>query len=95
MQPDSDSSYPDQVRAYCNMQFLDPARRRGDYSITIRAGDVHSALIYKNQFPLVCAALGTSVFEESNKLVRISIDGPLNSANTLFTYLFREKIAHG
>lgn len=80
-------TYADEVREYCKTHFVNPARARGDYSVTIRAGDVHSALNYRNRYPLVCSAIGTATFEESLNLKRISIDGPLNGANTLFTFL--------
>ena len=85
-------SHADEVRDYCKTHYIDPARTRGDYSVTIRAGDVHSALKYHDRLPLVCSAIGTNLFEESLKLKRISIDGPLNGTNTLFTFLLREAL---
>jgi hypothetical protein len=85
-------SQADQARNYCKTYYIDPARKRGDYAVTIRAGDVHKALKFQNRFPLVCSALGSKIFEESFNLKRISVDGPLNGANTLFTFLFKEAL---
>lgn len=85
-------SHADEVRDYCKTHYIDPARAQGDYSVTIRAGDVHSALKYHNRLPLVYSAIGTSLFEDLLNLKRISIDGPLNGTNTLFTFLLREAL---
>jgi hypothetical protein len=44
--------------------------------MTIRAGEVHRALDCRNRIPLVCAALGASVFEERYQVRRKSVEGP-------------------
>ena len=79
-------SFADDVREHCRVHIVQPARTRGESSITIRAGDVHSALGYKNRHPLVCSAVGATKFEESCRVERVAIDGPLNGANTVFTF---------
>ena len=57
--------------------------------MTLRAGDVHAALGFKNRMPLVCSALGTQIFESACGIERIAVTGPLNGANAVFTYRFR------
>src|SRR4051812_1402258 len=47
-------SHADDVREHCRAHYLEPARARGESTVSIRAGDVHSALGYKNRLPLVC-----------------------------------------
>jgi 5-methylcytosine-specific restriction enzyme B len=76
----------DRVREYCKSRIIEPARARGDETVSIRAGDVHSALGFKNRLPLVCSVLGTTIFEESARVERISIAGPMNGANAVFTF---------
>ena len=76
----------DKVRHHCKTTYVDPARQKGLQYVTIRSGDLHSDLRYKNRFPLVCAAIGSNMFEEMCWLKRKSIDGPLNGANTIFTF---------
>jgi hypothetical protein len=76
----------DQVREYCKTHFIDPARQKGLQFVSVRAGDVHSDLKFKNRLPLVCSALGASVFEQMCQVKRKSIDGPLNGANTIITF---------
>ena len=82
-------SYADDVRAYCQENYVGPAREAGRRQFSIRAGDVHSALGYKNRLPLVCSAIGATTFVEENGLTRISIDGPMHSSTTTFKFEFR------
>ncbi len=74
------------VRTHCQRMYVEPARARGEKEISIRAGDVHKSLNYRNRLPLVCAALGAKVFEEQARVSRIAVDGPLNGANTVYRF---------
>jgi 5-methylcytosine-specific restriction enzyme B len=82
-------SLADDVREHCRVHYVEPARGRGESTVSIRAGDVHTALGYKNRLPLVCSALGAKAFEELCRIERAAVDGPLNGASTTFTYRFR------
>jgi len=79
-------NHADDVREYGNSRYGVPARQKGEGFVTIRAGDVHQALNYRNRYPLVCAAIGSNRFEEMANIRRVSIEGPLNGANTLFKF---------
>ena len=79
-------SHADDVRAYCERIYVAPARARGQNTISIRAGDVHEGMNYRNRFPLVCAALGADLFEQQARVRRLSVDGPLNGSNTVFQF---------
>lgn len=79
-------SFADEVRAYCGKQIIEPARQRGDREVRIRAGDIHQDLNYKNRVPLVCSALGATVFEDEFGVRRVAVEGPLNGANTIFRF---------
>ncbi len=79
-------SHADDVREYCMVAYVDPARKKGKRNIKIRSGDVHSALNYRNRYPLVCSSIGSNLFEELAQVSRVSIDGPLNGSNTVFTF---------
>jgi hypothetical protein len=80
-------SHAEEVRAYCGKHYIEPARARGDKEIAVRAGDVHKEMGYKNRLPLVCSALGTRAFEETFRVSRKGIEGPLNGATTLFRFI--------
>ena len=79
-------SFADDVRNSCKENYIDPARGRGEKTVTIRSGDVHSALNYRNRYPLVCSAIGSNLFEELCNIKRKSVEGPLNGVSTLFTF---------
>jgi len=79
-------SHADDVREYCVVTYVDPARKKHEKFVKIRSGDVHRALNYKNRYPLVCSAIGSNLFEELTQVNRVSIEGPLNGSNTLFTF---------
>jgi hypothetical protein len=79
-------SYADDVRSYCKGNIIEPARKRGEKEVAIRAGDIHSAMGYRNRMPLVCAALGAKKFEEIVDIERVSLTGPANGANATFTF---------
>jgi 5-methylcytosine-specific restriction enzyme B len=79
-------SFADEVRNYCMKTYIAPARSRGVKTVTIRSGDVHKALNYKNRYPLVCSAIGSNLFEQMCDLKRLSVDGPINGVSTLFTF---------
>lgn len=79
-------THADRVREYCKAQFINPARARGVATVSIRAGDVHATLGFRNRMPLVCSALGTTAFEQLAKVERVGLDGPTNGANAVFTF---------
>ena len=78
--------YADEVRQYCKVKLIDPARTRGETQIAIRAGDIHEDMGYQSRMPLICAALGAKKFEEFAGVERISLTGPSNGANAIFTF---------
>lgn len=79
-------SFADDVREYCRVTYVDAARQKGQRTIIIRSGDVHSSLHYKNRYPLVCSAIGSNRFEKLCSIKRISVEGPLNGVSTIFTF---------
>jgi hypothetical protein len=40
-------SHADDVRDHCKRKYIEPARRRGDQFVVIRAGDVHGDMGYR------------------------------------------------
>jgi len=79
-------SHSDDVREYCKLNIINTARNRGESEVVIRAGDIHTAMGYRNRMPLVCAALGAKKFEEIAGVQRINLAGPTNGANAIFTF---------
>jgi hypothetical protein len=79
----------DQVRQFVQDRYILPARKRGDSTVTVRAGEVHKALNWElKRVPLVCSALSTRKFLRSAHLELISRSGPPSGQSTTveFTY---------
>lgn len=78
----------DQVIRYVQHFYIEPARKRGNAELSIKAGDVHKALRWSNRVPSVCQALASKRFLEQNQLTLIEKQGPPSglSTTTVFTY---------
>jgi hypothetical protein len=86
----------EQIKSYCYTKYIRPAHRRGEFSITLRAGSVRNAMkednLGKPELPAVCSALGSNEFESTYGLKRIHVEGPLNGANTYLTFLLLDNL---
>jgi 5-methylcytosine-specific restriction protein B len=80
------AAHADETREVCHTHYIPPARAKGQTEVSIRAGDVHRSLGFINSLPLVFSAIGASVFEEQNNIRRVSMEGPVNGANTIVTF---------
>lgn len=76
----------DKIRDFVQQNYIEPARRRGDHKITIRAGDIHSDMQLESRMPAVCGALGTKKFEDECGVSLIRRKGPSQGANVYFTF---------
>jgi hypothetical protein len=79
-------SFADDVRSYCIEHYINPARIRNIQNVTIRAGDVHKEMDYRDRMPLICSSLGAHKFEERANVEKLNITGPANGANTEFHF---------
>jgi 5-methylcytosine-specific restriction protein B len=80
------AAHADEVREFCQIHYIQPARAKVQTEVSIRAGDVHRSLGFINSMPLAFSAIGASVFEERNNIRRVSIEGLMNGANTIVTF---------
>ena len=74
------------IRAHVLKRYVEPARRRGDKTVKVRAGDVHREMELHNRVPNVCKALEASKFHSTNALELIKRVGPKQSTTTTFTF---------
>jgi len=57
----------EEIRRYVQNRYIEPARRRGEKEVTIRAGDVHDEMGLRARQPLVCETLrGKKLQQQSN-----------------------------
>lgn len=52
----------DAIREHVHRRYIEPARAAGDRQVTIRVGDVHSAMSLDRRLPAVAGALDTDLF---------------------------------
>lgn len=74
------------IRSHIIRSYVQPARNRNDYTVTVRVGDVVQELFPSPAIPAVCAVLGSNVFEREARVQRLAVDGPLPGASTLFVF---------
>jgi hypothetical protein len=77
------------VRQYALRTYVEPARRRGQSTLSIVAGDVHKAVGLSNQVPIVCNALKSRKFLEENRLTLEGWDGPPSGLSTTVVFRYR------
>lgn len=78
----------DRIRRHVRVRHIDPARRDGRNTVTIRAGDVARELHLGNRVPAVCSALGSKLLLEQARLRLVERRGPRQSTTTEFRYAF-------
>lgn len=76
----------DQIRSYVNKAFLEPARRAGQTSFQVTAGDVHADLKLENRMPAICSALDAKKFEDQYRVVLSTRSGPKQSSTSTWRF---------
>jgi hypothetical protein len=79
----------EKVQQYILSAYLDPARKRGETTIRIKAGDVHRDLHWVNRVPSVCTTLGSKKFQRETGLELVSKEGPPSGYSTTVVYTYR------
>jgi len=82
------SSASDAVREHARNAYLRPAQQRGLRTFSVNVGEVHRGLGLKNRIPLVCQALKSAKFLESNGVRLVSETGPPSGQSTTVTYTY-------
>ena len=77
------------IRDYTRLEYVEPARQRGETTIRVVAGDVQKGVHLQNRVPLVCQALRGRKFLEENHLVLEKWEGPPSGISTTVTFLYR------
>ena len=82
-------AYADRVREHARANYVEPARRRGDPTIQIIAGDVEKAVHLQNRSSLVCQALRSHKFQEESRVLLEKVDGPPSGVSTTVVFTYR------
>ena len=81
----------DRIRLCALNYFIEPAREKRLKTVTIRAGDLASAMGLKNAFPNICQTLGGEKLQQLAKVPPPAISEPNPSSSTTFTYQLGSK----
>ena len=76
----------EQVRDYVKRKYVDPAKKAGKKSLSLRAGDIHRELGFTRRIPVVCSALRSRKFQKKCDIKLSYIDGHNNTTAATFTY---------
>jgi hypothetical protein len=84
----------DRVRQRAAVQYVEPARRRGDRQVTIHSGILNKLLVESNalpanRLPLVCNALSSRKFQRDNGLALEKVEGPPSGHSSTVVYTYR------
>lgn len=77
------------VRDHARNQYIAPARKNGQTTVQIVAGEVQKAVHLSNRIALVCAALKSKKFLSENRLELERRDGPPSGMSTTVVFTYR------
>ncbi len=82
-------SIADTIRSHVVDRYIEPARRLGEPTVTVVAGDVLRGLGFKGErAPAVCGALRARKFLEEHDLA-VQVEGPPSKQSTTTTFTYR------
>ena len=82
--------YEDRIRSHVVDRYVDPARGRGEATVTVVAGAVLRQLDLRRDYaPSVCSALRAKKFRAENDLALINEEGPKSKQSTTTTFTFQ------
>jgi len=83
----------DEIRAYVNRVFIEPARKSGKTSVQVVSGDVHKDMRkdmgLENRMPAVCSALDARKFEDEYRVITSSRVGPRRSSTVCWLFAIK------
>jgi hypothetical protein len=83
-------TYTEEVVGLFTSSYVNPARARGQGSIEVRAGEIHSKLGWTRRVPLVCAALSSKKLQKKVGVRLTEKSGPPSGQSP--TVVFRYEI---
>jgi hypothetical protein len=84
----------DKVRRTAAEQYVVPARRRSESTITIHSGDFNKFLVQNrvlppNRFPIICNALQSRKFLQENHLTLKEVQGPPSGKSSTVRFIYQ------
>src|SRR5579863_2772231 len=76
------------IREYIRTRYLEPARKRRETLVTLRAGDIHRELGLRNRVPNVCQVMESRLLEKEAGVKISSKQGPPSGRGTTLTITY-------
>src|SRR5581483_2341494 len=70
------------IREFLQREYFEPARRRRERLVTVRAGDVHRKLGLRNRVPNVCQVMESKLLQKEAGIKVSSKQGPPSGRGT-------------
>ena len=74
------------VRRYVLVTFIQPARRRGEKTVTFTSTDIHHGMGLKGRFPLVCSSIDADKLLDFASVILVRRDGPKQSSTVRWAF---------
>lgn len=76
------------IRDHLRKKYFEPARRRHESLVTVRAGDIHRELGLQNRVPNVCQVMESRLLEKEANVKVSSKQGPPSGRGTTVTITY-------
>jgi 5-methylcytosine-specific restriction protein B len=76
------------IRRYIRTHYFEPARKRRETLVTLRAGDIHRELGLRNRVPNVCQVMESKLLEKEAGVKVSSKQGPPSGRGTTLTVTY-------
>jgi hypothetical protein len=76
------------IREYIRANYVEPARKRRETLVTLRAGDIHRELGLRNRVPSVCQVMESKLLENEAGVKVSSKQGPPSGRGTALTVTY-------
>lgn|SRR5688572_8334087 len=78
----------DRIRNYIRDVYVGAARKRGESTVRVVAGEVHRALGLHSRVPMVCNALRSRSLLEECGMEIVAVEGPPSGQSTTVTVVY-------
>lgn len=83
------------IREFLQRRYFEPARRRNETLVTVRAGDIHRELGLRNRVPNVCQVMESKLLQKEAGVKVSSKQGPPSGRGTRLTVTYSVDLDYG
>jgi hypothetical protein len=81
-------TFSEEVQLFFQDNYVVPARQRGQASVEVKAGDIHTKLGWSRRVPLVCAALSSKKLQRKVGVRLTGKEGPPSGQSPTVIYRY-------